>query len=91
MVLTLIWLNGAILFIFNELTFLLSASLFFYPTVNVVYQVLDGPSHISAFCSANLEKIRLLPNIYVLAVRLLARSERYAELGLFIMNKVWYF
>nr|GEZ63520.1 regulator of MON1-CCZ1 complex isoform X1 [Tanacetum cinerariifolium] len=38
--------------------------------------------------SANLEKIKLHPNIYVLAVRLLARNERYAELGLCIMNKV---
>ncbi|KAK1429251.1 hypothetical protein QVD17_11457 [Tagetes erecta] len=38
--------------------------------------------------SANLEKIRLAPNIYVLAVRLLARDERYAELGLFILNKI---
>ncbi|KAL8245376.1 hypothetical protein R6Q59_011634 [Mikania micrantha] len=38
--------------------------------------------------SANLEKIKLHPNIYVLAVRLLARNERYAELGLFIMNKI---
>lgn len=38
--------------------------------------------------SANLEKIKLHPNIYVLAVRLLARNERYAELGLLIMNKI---
>ncbi|KAJ0476432.1 putative regulator of MON1-CCZ1 complex [Helianthus annuus] len=38
--------------------------------------------------SASLEKIKLHPNIYVLAVRLLARNERYAELGLFIMNKI---
>ncbi|KAK9079211.1 hypothetical protein SSX86_000881 [Deinandra increscens subsp. villosa] len=38
--------------------------------------------------SASLEKIKLQPNIYVLAVRLLARNERYAELGLFIMNKI---
>nr|GEV60227.1 ribonuclease H-like domain-containing protein [Tanacetum cinerariifolium] len=37
--------------------------------------------------SANLEKIKLHPNIYVLAVRLLARNVRYAELGLCIMNK----
>ncbi|KAI3822722.1 hypothetical protein L1987_10319 [Smallanthus sonchifolius] len=38
--------------------------------------------------SANLEKIKLHPNIYVLAVRLLARDERYAELGLFVMSKI---
>nr|GEY06939.1 cultured cell, putative isoform 1 [Tanacetum cinerariifolium] len=38
--------------------------------------------------SANLEKINLHPNIYVLAVRLFARNERYDELRLCIMNKV---
>lgn len=39
-------------------------------------------------CSANLEKIRVLPNLYVLIIQLLVRNERYAELGLFIVNKV---
>lgn len=39
-------------------------------------------------CSANLEKIRVLPNLYVLIIQLLARKERYAELGLFVINKV---
>ncbi|XP_076933101.1 uncharacterized protein LOC143598892 [Bidens hawaiensis] len=38
--------------------------------------------------SANLDKIKLNQNIYVLAVQLLAKNERYAELGLFIMNKI---
>ncbi|KVH90598.1 Colon cancer-associated Mic1-like protein, partial [Cynara cardunculus var. scolymus] len=37
--------------------------------------------------SANLEKIKLHPNIYLMAVRLLGRNERYAELGEFILNK----
>lgn len=45
----------------------------------------------SRFCSANLEKIKVHPNIYVLAVRLLGRNERYAELGQFVLNKVFYF
>jgi hypothetical protein len=39
-------------------------------------------------CSANLEKIRVLPNLYVLIIQLLVRNERYAELGLFVVNKV---
>lgn len=39
-------------------------------------------------CSANLEKVRVHPNLYVLIVQLLARNERYAELGLFVINKV---
>ncbi|KAF7818929.1 regulator of MON1-CCZ1 complex [Senna tora] len=38
--------------------------------------------------SANLEKVRVVPNIYVLTIQLLARNERYAELGLFIINKI---
>ncbi|KAJ9554827.1 hypothetical protein OSB04_009441 [Centaurea solstitialis] len=38
--------------------------------------------------SANVEKIKLHPNIYVMVVRLLGRNERYAELGQFILNKI---
>lgn len=38
--------------------------------------------------SANVERIKVHPNIYVLTVQLLARHERYAELGLFIINKI---
>lgn len=38
--------------------------------------------------SANSEKIKVHPNLYVLTIQLLARNERYAELGLFIINKV---
>ncbi|KAL3534131.1 hypothetical protein ACH5RR_002592 [Cinchona calisaya] len=37
---------------------------------------------------ANLENLKIHPNIYVLTVQLLARSERHAELGLFITNKI---
>lgn len=40
------------------------------------------------FCSANLEKVKVHPNLYSLTVQLLARGERYAELGLFVLNKV---
>lgn len=38
--------------------------------------------------SANSEKIRVLPNVYVLVIQLLARNERYAELELFVLNKI---
>ncbi|KAK6941956.1 Regulator of MON1-CCZ1 complex, C-terminal, partial [Dillenia turbinata] len=38
--------------------------------------------------SANVEKIKVPPNLYVLIVQVLARSERYAELGLFVINKI---
>ncbi|KAL6986967.1 hypothetical protein U1Q18_012727 [Sarracenia purpurea var. burkii] len=38
--------------------------------------------------SANLEKIKVHPNLYVLTIQLLARNERYAELGLFVLNKI---
>lgn len=37
---------------------------------------------------ANLEKLKVPPNIYVLTVQLLARSERHVELGSFIINKL---
>lgn len=40
------------------------------------------------FCSANLEKVTVHPNMYVLMIQLLARGERYAELNLFVINKV---
>ncbi|GMH08220.1 hypothetical protein Nepgr_010060 [Nepenthes gracilis] len=38
--------------------------------------------------SANMERIAVYPNLYVLTAQLLARSQRYAELGLFIINKI---
>ncbi|XP_028777547.1 regulator of MON1-CCZ1 complex [Neltuma alba] len=38
--------------------------------------------------SANAEKVRVLPNLYALTIQLLARNERYAELGLFVINKI---
>lgn len=40
-------------------------------------------------CSSNMEKVKVHPNVHVLTVRLLARNERYSELGLFITNKVF--
>lgn len=42
-------------------------------------------------CSCSLEKLKVYPNTYVLLVQILARDECYAELGLFIMNKVTFF
>ncbi|XP_057486447.1 uncharacterized protein LOC130772557 isoform X2 [Actinidia eriantha] len=38
--------------------------------------------------SVNSEKIKVHPNLYVLTTQLLARNERYAELGLFVINKI---
>ncbi|KAJ7975975.1 Colon cancer-associated Mic1-like protein [Quillaja saponaria] len=38
--------------------------------------------------SVNLEKIKVHPNLYILTIQLLARNERYAELGLFVINKI---
>lgn len=38
--------------------------------------------------STNMEKIKVHPNLYVLTIQLLARNERYAELGLFVANKI---
>ncbi|CAA0812685.1 Unknown protein [Striga hermonthica] len=40
------------------------------------------------FRSASLEKLKVHPNTYVLMVQILTRDERYAELGLFVMNKI---
>ncbi|KAL3533970.1 hypothetical protein ACH5RR_007491 [Cinchona calisaya] len=40
------------------------------------------------FRRANLDKLKVHPNMYVLTVQLLARSERHAELGLFVVNKI---
>lgn len=37
---------------------------------------------------ANLERIRIYPNVYVLIIKLLARSHRFAELGLFVIDKI---
>ncbi|KAL8456279.1 hypothetical protein ACS0TY_034476 [Phlomoides rotata] len=38
--------------------------------------------------SASLEKLKVHPSTYVLMVQILARDERYAQLGTFIMNKI---
>ncbi|XP_031261911.1 regulator of MON1-CCZ1 complex isoform X2 [Pistacia vera] len=56
-------------------------------------EILGDPSYlvsiiIEFFRSANSEKIKVHPNLYVLTIQLLARNERYAELGLFIINKI---
>lgn len=40
------------------------------------------------FRCANLERVKVHPSLYVLTIQLLARSEQYAELSLFIINKV---
>nr|GLL36524.1 uncharacterized protein C18orf8 [Ipomoea trifida] len=38
--------------------------------------------------SANSEKLKVPLNMYCLMIQLLARNERHAEIGLFIMNKI---
>ncbi|PON56302.1 Colon cancer-associated Mic1-like [Trema orientale] len=38
--------------------------------------------------SANLEKVKVHPSLYVLMIQLLARGERYAELSLLVINKI---
>lgn len=38
--------------------------------------------------SASREKLRVHPNVYVMTIQLLVRNNRYAELGLFIINKI---
>ncbi|KNA14828.1 hypothetical protein SOVF_103710 [Spinacia oleracea] len=38
--------------------------------------------------SATLERIRVYPSLYVLMIQLLARGERWGELGLFVIDKI---
>ncbi|XP_010693858.2 uncharacterized protein LOC104906755 [Beta vulgaris subsp. vulgaris] len=38
--------------------------------------------------SATVERIRMYPSLYVLMIQLLARGERYGELGLFVIDKI---
>ncbi|XP_009342228.2 regulator of MON1-CCZ1 complex [Pyrus x bretschneideri] len=56
-------------------------------------EIIGEPSYLVAIIveflrSANLEKVEVHPNLYVLTVQLLSRSERYAELGQFVINKI---
>ncbi|KAG4916034.1 hypothetical protein JHK87_053591 [Glycine soja] len=56
-------------------------------------EMVGDPSYLVAIIieflhSANSEKIRILPNVYVLIIQLMARNEHYAELGLFVLNKI---
>ncbi|GMI84799.1 hypothetical protein like AT3G12010 [Hibiscus trionum] len=56
-------------------------------------EMIGEPSYLVAiilefFRSANLEKVKVHPNMYVLTIQLLARSEQYAELGLLVINKI---
>ncbi|XP_011039489.1 PREDICTED: uncharacterized protein C18orf8 [Populus euphratica] len=65
-------------------------SLLFAP---VEEEMVGDPSYLVAIIveflrSASSEKIKVQPNIYVLTIQLLARNERYAELSLFIINKI---
>ncbi|KAJ6425742.1 hypothetical protein OIU84_026341 [Salix udensis] len=65
-------------------------SLLFAP---VEEEMVGDPSYLVSIIveflrSASSEKIKVQPNIYVLTIQLLARNERYAELSMFIMNKI---
>ncbi|KAK7396320.1 hypothetical protein VNO78_17239 [Psophocarpus tetragonolobus] len=56
-------------------------------------EMVGDPSYLVAIIieflhSANSEKIRVLRNVYVLIIQLLARNERYPELGLFVLDKI---
>ncbi|KAM0993103.1 hypothetical protein ACFX13_008931 [Malus domestica] len=56
-------------------------------------EIIGEPSYLVAIIveflrSANIEKVEVHPNLYVLTVQLLSRSERYAELGQFVLNKI---
>ncbi|KAL5545426.1 hypothetical protein UlMin_005113, partial [Ulmus minor] len=56
-------------------------------------EMVGDPSYLVAIIveflrSANSERVRVHPNLYVLTVQLLARGEQYAELGLFVVNKI---
>ncbi|KAG2686885.1 hypothetical protein I3760_09G027200 [Carya illinoinensis] len=58
-----------------------------------VEEMVGDPSYLVAIIveflrSANSEKIKVHPNLYVLTIQLLARNERYTELGLFVINKI---
>lgn len=56
-------------------------------------EMVGDPSYLVAIIvdflhSANSEKVKVHSNIYVLTIQQLARNERYAELGLFVINKI---
>ncbi|KAJ8754517.1 hypothetical protein K2173_005678 [Erythroxylum novogranatense] len=56
-------------------------------------ELVGDPSYLVAIIveylrSANAEKIKVHPDLFVLTIQLLARSERYSELVLSIINKV---
>ncbi|KAM7271565.1 hypothetical protein ACFE04_030779 [Oxalis oulophora] len=56
-------------------------------------EMVGDPSYLVAIIveflhSACLEKIKVHANLYVLVIQLLARNEQYAELGLFVINKI---
>ncbi|XP_062166239.1 uncharacterized protein LOC133872682 [Alnus glutinosa] len=56
-------------------------------------EMVGDPSYLVAIVveflrSANSEKVKVHSNIYILTIQQLARNERYAELGLFVINKI---
>ncbi|KAE8713153.1 hypothetical protein F3Y22_tig00110213pilonHSYRG00023 [Hibiscus syriacus] len=62
--------------------------------VPIKEEMIGEPSYLVSiilelFRSANLEKVKVHPNLFVLTIQLLACSGQYAELGLFVINKVY--
>ncbi|XP_004136556.1 uncharacterized protein LOC101218836 [Cucumis sativus] len=56
-------------------------------------EIVGDPSYLLAIIieflrRVNMEKIKVNPNIYVLTVQILARNERYTEIGLFVHQKI---
>ncbi|XP_038903889.1 regulator of MON1-CCZ1 complex isoform X2 [Benincasa hispida] len=56
-------------------------------------EIVGDPSYLLAIIieflrRVNSEKIKVNPNIYVLTVQILARNERYTEIGLFVQQKI---
>ncbi|XP_022934291.1 uncharacterized protein LOC111441498 isoform X1 [Cucurbita moschata] len=56
-------------------------------------EIVGDPSYLLAIIieflrRINMEKIKVNPNIYVLTIQILARNERYTEIGLFVQQKI---
>ncbi|KAG9459855.1 hypothetical protein H6P81_004363 [Aristolochia fimbriata] len=67
--------------------------MFFFVFAIVEEEMASDPSYLVAiiieyFQSVTLERLRVHPNLHVMTVQLLSRSERYPELGFFVINKI---
>ncbi|KAI4341283.1 hypothetical protein MLD38_026023 [Melastoma candidum] len=67
--------------------------MFTFAFAPVEEEMAGDPSYLVAviiefLLSASVERIKVHSNIHVLTVQLLARNERFSELGLFVINKI---